>query len=162
LVAFDVPLGPIDVCLVGPVVDLEEDLVFLDFRAFLERHLHQVASDARPNIHRERSLGSPREVDVVGDVTNDRLADAYRYGIGSQSGGLLLMAPGKAAGPQDVEVQHGGSESAKHRLVRLSVDALAPVIKRPLALCTGKRAGFVQEIPDSLMVLVLRRCWTGT
>ena len=65
------PLGPVKLGPVRPRVDLEELIVLLDQRPFLEVDLVEVTGDARPHldgIHRGRPAG---EVGVVGDVSLD-------------------------------------------------------------------------------------------
>ena len=78
LILGDLRLRLVQHRLVGPRVELEEDVALLDQRPFLEVDLVQVAPDVRPHldgIDRGRPAG---EVRVVGDVPLDGIADRDR------------------------------------------------------------------------------------
>ncbi len=64
LVQIDLALSLVDLSLVGPGIDHEQEVPLLDFRPFLERHLDQVAGDPGADVHRMDRFGPAGEVDV--------------------------------------------------------------------------------------------------
>ena len=69
--------------LVGPGVDLEEDVALLDLVAVLEVDLLEVAGDAGPDLDHLHGGGLPdQEVLVVGDLADDRLSITTTGGFG--------------------------------------------------------------------------------
>src|ERR1700677_978858 len=72
-------LGNFVLRLVRPGIDFEQEVVLLDERAFLERHLDQIAGDARDDVHRVDRVSAASEVDVVNDLALDRLTDRHRW-----------------------------------------------------------------------------------
>ena len=93
LVERDLALGLVELGLVGPGIDLEQQVALLDLGPFLERHLDQVAGDAGPDVHRLDRIGPAGEIDEVGDLALDRLADGHRGRLGGAGWGCLLPQP---------------------------------------------------------------------
>jgi hypothetical protein len=96
---------------------------FLDLRTFFERHLPQVAGDVGADVHRVDGVGAPGEIDVVGDLPADRLADRDRRRLGR--GGLGLAARTTYQRPCGVEALSGLVEELSRLVPDLSVPALA-------------------------------------
>ena len=78
LVEIDLALSLVELGLVGPGIDHEQQVPRLDLLPFLERHLDQVAGDPGADVHRVDRLGPAGEVDKVGDLPPDGLADRHR------------------------------------------------------------------------------------
>ena len=69
-------LGPRDLGVVGPGVDLEEDGPLLDLVPVAEVHLLQIAVDPGPDLDHLHGGGLPDQpLLVVGDLADDRLLD---------------------------------------------------------------------------------------
>ena len=79
-------LGLVQLGLVGTRIDLEQQVVLLDFRSFLERHLHQVAGDPGNDVHRFDRVGPAGEVHEVGDLPLHGMSD--RHGLHLRRGDL--------------------------------------------------------------------------
>ncbi len=79
LVEFDVGFRLIELGLVGAGVDLEQQIAGLELVALFERHLHQVAGDARPNVDCVDGFGSPGVIDIVDDFSLQRMADRNEW-----------------------------------------------------------------------------------
>ncbi len=75
LVQADLGLGLIVLGLVRPGIDLEEHVVFLDFRPLLEGHVHQETGDACLDFLRLNGPGAPRILHVVRHLALHRKAD---------------------------------------------------------------------------------------
>ena len=63
--------------LIGSRIDLEQQIALLDVRAFLERHLDQIAGHPRADVDRVDRVGPAGVVDVVGDLALNGLADCH-------------------------------------------------------------------------------------
>ena len=81
LVKINLALRLVELGLVGPGIDDEQQVPRLDFLAFLERHLDQVARHPRADVDRMNGLGSAGEVNIIGDFPPDRQADRYDRGL---------------------------------------------------------------------------------
>ncbi len=91
LVEVDLALGLVELGLVGPGIDDEQQVPCLDLRPFLERHLDQVAGDSGADVDRLDGLGPAGEVDVVGDLP----PDGWLTGTtGGSAGATLVDWPG--------------------------------------------------------------------
>ena len=75
MIKLDLAFGLIELSLIGPGIDLKQQVAFLDFRAFSEWASHEIAGDARDDVHSFDGAGSAREIQEIGDVALDRLAD---------------------------------------------------------------------------------------
>ena len=78
LVEIDLALSLVELGLVGPGIDLEQQVPLLDLGPFLERHLDQVTGHLGDDVIGIDSLRLPGEFHVVGDFPLDRLADRHR------------------------------------------------------------------------------------
>ena len=91
----DIGLGAVELGLVGPFVDLEQEGVFLDLGAFGEGHLHQIAGDARPDIDGVNGVEASGELLDVHDLALDGPADHdHKRGV------IRLRRPRATAGQQ--------------------------------------------------------------
>ncbi len=75
-------LGQVEVGLVGPRVDAEEQFALVNHVAFLERRFHHIPGDARPHVHGLDRIEPAGEIlvirDLVGDLRGDDNLDRLR------------------------------------------------------------------------------------
>ena len=94
LVEIDLALSLVELGLVRPRIDHEQQVPRLDLRSFLERHLDQVTGHSGTDVHWIDGLGSAGEVDVVGDLPLDGLADRHHRRLGRRDLGRIGLATG--------------------------------------------------------------------
>ncbi len=75
------PFSLIVLSLVGTRVDFKKHVVFFYFSPFFERRTDQIARDARHHAHGFWSFDAPGEVDIVGHLPFDRMADWNCWGF---------------------------------------------------------------------------------
>ena len=107
LVELDLALGLVELRLVRARIDLEKQVALLDFRAFLEGHLHQVAGDPRDDIDRLDGVRPAGEVHIVGDDPLDGMAHRQDGNFGrsdfTQSSAGNRPLPPQAAGRRELQ-----------------------------------------------------------
>src|SRR5262249_6465012 len=99
--------------LVGAVVDLEEDLPFLDQFALPEEDVGQVAPDAGLEVHRLHRLGAGGEHLEVGDRAFERAADLDDGRGRVDRLRVLVVAAGRRQG-QGREGQNAQTAADRH------------------------------------------------
>ena len=106
LVELDLALGLVELRLVRAWIDLEQEVPGLDFRSFLEGHLHQVAGDPGDDIDRLDGVGPAGEVHIVGDDPLDGMAHRHDGNFGRSDFASLRPATRGCRREQEAEENH--------------------------------------------------------
>ena len=114
------PLGLVELGLVRPRIDHEQQVPGFHLGTFFERHLNQVACHTGTDVEGINGLGSPGEVDIVGDLALDGPAHRHHGRFGRHDLGGAGLASGR-----------DGQQNANKHVTRNAVSLLLERKERP-------------------------------